>query len=177
MVKRSNASNQPVVFKRFGGTRPVGNITSTLAKKAIGKQGFAAASVVTDWPRIAGEEYAAACQPEKLTFPRGKRSDGTLHLRVSGSAALLIQHLTGHLIERVNAHFGYAAVARISMVQAPLRRKGPVEKPRPALPETERAALSESLAQVEDPALKSVLERLGQAVLRRDLAAKQRKDP
>lgn len=176
MVKRSKSTEPSAAFKRFGGTRPVGNITSTLAKKAIGKQGFAIASVVTEWPRIAGEEYAAACQPEKLTFPRGKRSDGTLYLRVSGSAALLIQHLTGHLIERVNAHFGYGAVARISMIQAPLRRRVPPGKPKPELPEEDRAALSLTLAEVEDPALKSVLERLGQAVLRRDLAAKQRKD-
>ena len=178
MVKSRDASGDRPNSRRFGGTRPVGSFTASLAKKAIGKQGFAAASVITDWPQIAGEEYAAVCQPEKLAFPKGKRSDGTLHLRVSGAAVLLIQQLTGHLIERVNAHFGYAAVSRIRMVQAPLRRSGrtPHKPPPPELPEPDRQALAQSLANVEDPALKSVLERLGQAILRRDLAAKKRQE-
>ena len=165
--------------KRRGLTRPVGAYTAALTKTAIGRRGFAAASIVTDWLGIVGPDYAAACQPDRLVFPKGKRVDGTLHLRVTGAAALAIQHLTHVLIERVNAHFGYGAVAHIRLIQAPLRAQAVgkrSDKPRIALPEADRAALHGTLEAVENEALRDTLARLGEAVLRRDLAAKSDKD-
>ena len=53
-------------------------------------------------------------------------------LRVEGPVALEIQHLSGVIIEKVNRFFGWRAVGRIQIRQAPLRRRGP--KVRPARP-------------------------------------------
>ena len=47
----------------------------------------------------------------------------TLVLRVEGPAAIEIQHLSNVILERVNRFFGWQAVGRIALRQAPLSRR------------------------------------------------------
>ncbi len=50
----------------------------------------------------------------------------TLILRVEGPMALEIQHSSDVILQRVNRFFGWSAVGRLALRQAPLsRRKGP----------------------------------------------------
>ena len=86
-------------------------------------------------------------------------------LRVEGPAALEIQHQSGVILERVNRFFGWQAVGRIALRQAPLSRP----KQRPALPkidpvETEKVAAT--LSGIADDDLRMALARLGAAVKR-----------
>ena len=53
----------------------------------------------------------------------GRPEPATLVLRVEGPAAIEIQHLSGVILERVNRFFGWQAVDRIALRQAPLRRR------------------------------------------------------
>ena len=76
-----------------------------------------------------------------MSWPRRVHEDepepATLVLRVEGPVALEIQHLSGVIIEKVNRFFGWRAVGRIQIRQAPLRRraKGPHAAPtRPRWP-------------------------------------------
>ena len=59
-----------------------------------------------------------------MVWPRRVHEDdpepATLVLRVEGPVALEIQHLSGVIIERVNRFFGWRAVGRIQIRQAPL---------------------------------------------------------
>jgi len=120
-----------------GGWRPhsvraksVGEFVPALMKPAFEKYGFPAAAILTDWAAIAGTELAAFTAPERLKWPR-KASSGTdgggqgatLILRVDGPRALEVEHLRPRLIERINASFGYRAVADIRVLQAPLIRR------------------------------------------------------
>jgi hypothetical protein len=88
-------------------------------------------------------------------------------MRVDGPRAILVQHELGQIIERVNAFLGYAAIARIRLVQAPVRspRDG-VAAPR-SLGSEEAARLNAVVSAVEDNALKAALGRLGRGVLAR----------
>ena len=44
-----------------------------------------------------------------------------MHLRVaSGGLAMELQHFEPVLVERINAYFGYPAVARVKLIQGPL---------------------------------------------------------
>ena len=54
-------------------------------------------------------------------------------LRVEGPAAIEIQHLSNVILERVNRFFGWQAIGRIALRQAPLRRRErkAVRKPDP----------------------------------------------
>ena len=59
----------------------------------------------------------------KITWPRAVGEDSpepaTLVLRVEGPAALEIQHLSAVILERVNRFFGWQAIGRIALRQAP----------------------------------------------------------
>ncbi len=148
-----------------------------LTAKAIGRRGFTQGLLLNDWQAIVGADLAAVSQPEKLVFPRGERIGGVLHIRVSGGVAVELQHLEPLVIERINGHFGYGAVARLRLIHAPIPRAA---APRPArhsavaVDPDRRAVLDKMLGGVEDEALRAALERLGMAVLRHE-ASRERK--
>jgi hypothetical protein len=166
-----------VTLKRTGalyGVKAVGSFVPRLTRKAFEKYGFSAATLITDWPAIAGRELAAYAAPERLRWPRavehspdeasetGKgRPGATLILRVDGGRALDVQHNASQIIERINAYFGYAAVKELRIVQAPLHAGS--EPPRAASrPAT--LPLTHEVAHVADPALRDALARLGAGV-------------
>jgi hypothetical protein len=89
---------------------------------------------------------------------------GTLVLRVEGPAAIEIQHLAPQILERVNRFFGFAAVGRLQIRQAPLTRRTPRK---PAVPDADAVKrLAASLPGIADESLKDALARLGASVKR-----------
>lgn len=157
--------------QRGGWPRPLAATVGGLAKKTIGKRGFAEAGLITGWEGIVGPELADSCWPDRLSFPPGRRDGGTLRIRVTGGFALELQHMEPQLLERINGHFGYRAIERISMIHAP-----PGKKPAPARRQIRKkavatpdpkanAAIEDALAAVDDPEIRAVLARLGRAVI------------
>ena len=137
-----------------------------VAESAVRKRGFTAVEVITHWPEIVGEELSRETSPEKLSFPRDARSQGTLHLTATGSAALEIQHLEPIIIERVNTFFGYGAVVRIALTQAATGREA-LTKPKPKMPSISAGRMAEidySTDQVGPEPLREALRKLGTAV-------------
>ncbi len=149
--------------------RPLGDLVSRTIAEAFARQGFASTELVTRWTDIAGPEVAAHAEPAKLLWPR--RRDGeapepaTLVLRVEGPAALEIQHLSDVIIERVNRFFGWRAVGRIALRQAPLARRAETKARRRDNREA-AAAIAAALPGIEDESLRAALGRLGAAVKR-----------
>jgi hypothetical protein len=157
-----------VAEERRGRLRALAAEVPRIAGAVLGKHGFAEAQLVAQWPAIIGADIARSASPEKLTFGRGERANGTLHLRVAPAAALEIQHREPVLLERINAFFGYRAVARLALRQAPpvsSRRQMP--PPARPLDAGERGWLEGRVAEVEDPELRAALKRLGEAVVGR----------
>ena len=129
------------------------------------RRGFAAAAVLADWPLIVGERLSRRCQPIRLSFPHGQRSRGTLLLHASVSAAVELSHSERQVLERINGHFGFVAVARLRIVQAPLFR--PLQAPRkvrPAVDPERLAELTATAACVGDSELALALVRLGSSI-------------
>jgi hypothetical protein len=89
----------------------------------------------------------------------------TLVLRVEGPMALEIQHASAVILERVNRFFGWSAVGRLALRQAPLsRRKPPAAS---SAPDSQAVAkVAETLASVEDEELRAALARLGASIKR-----------
>jgi hypothetical protein len=137
-----------------------------LAGPILGKQGLGEAKLLSEWAAIVGATLAGSCWPVKLTFPRGQRQDGTLRLRVAPGIAVEIQHREPVILERINAYFGYRAVARLAIVQGPPPPRSEVlpAPPRPLEPK-EKAALQRRLDCIEDPTLREALERLGSSII------------
>jgi hypothetical protein len=163
---RGKTSEEAPEPKRWGGARPVAAALPRLAGPVLGKRGLGEAQLLKEWASIVGADLAEHAMPTKLSFPHGERRDGTLRLRVAPGIAPELQHREPQILERINAFFGYRAVARLALVQGPPLR-APEKRPpapRPLAP-AESAALEQRLAGIADPALRDALERLGRAVI------------
>jgi hypothetical protein len=149
--------------------RKLAELTSEFMADAFKKQGFAATELVTRWGDIVGAEIAAHAEPVKLQWPRetgGEPAEpATLVLRVEGPVAIEIQHQSGLILERINRFFGWQAVGRIALRQAPLSRRKPRTVP-PKLDAAEVARVEATLGAVTDDGLRAALGRLGAAVKR-----------
>jgi hypothetical protein len=148
--------------------RPLSDLLGATLGDALKAQGFASTEIISRWTDIVGTEIAAHSEPLKINWPRGIGDEApepaTLVLRVEGPAALEIQHLSSVILERVNRFFGWQAIGRIALRQAPLRHR---EQPPPREPDPAVAArIAEGLPDVKDEDLRQALARLGAAIKR-----------
>ena len=157
---------------RGGPAKPVAELVPQIGRAAFRRFGFVQSSVVTRWPEIVGPRHARVCMPEAIRFPPGEKADGILQLVVLPAHAPLIQHVIPEIMERVNRFFGYKAVARVKL------RQGEVKPPRAEGAQTAPPSLKpipmelgESLRDIGDPELRTVLESLA-----RSLGAKEGKE-
>ncbi len=119
-------------------------------------------ALVTRWPEIVGERWAAASAPESLRFPPGQKADGVLTIVVRGAHAPMMQHIAPEIVERVNRFFGYAAVAKLTIRQGEVASVCPRSAPVP--PREAPAEIGEGLKTIADPELRAVLEALAAGV-------------
>lgn len=147
--------------------RTLAAMIPTIAGKALGKRGLAYAGLLTEWASIVGPRFAERTAPHRLAFPPGQREGATLHLRVAGAFALELQHMEPQLLERINGFFGYKAVARIKLVQAPVLRPPTRKEPLRPLAPAEIQAVDAAAAVVSDEGVAAALARLGKAIIAR----------
>ncbi len=157
--------------KRRWRSRPkaIGETVSRLTRRMFARRGLADGTIVRDWLLIAGKALADRSAPQRIVYPINARGGGTLHLRVAdGAMATEIQHLEPVLLERINTYFGFSAVAKLKIIQAPLMRPQATRKAglRP-LKATEELALHRRLADVDDRQLHDALGGLGRALIAR----------
>jgi hypothetical protein len=149
--------------------KPLSVLLSDVFSDAYAKQGFAARELVTRWAEIAGPEISAHSEPLKMQWPRPvegqPQEPATLVLRVEGPMALEIQHSSDAILQRVNRFFGWSAVGKLALRQAPLSRRDRPARPRPPDP-NEVAEVEKTLSSVEDAELRAALARLGAAIKR-----------
>ncbi|GEP02420.1 DUF721 domain-containing protein [Methylobacterium oxalidis] len=155
--------------------RPLAELIESCVGPAFAAQGFASTDILAAWPDIVGPRLARYCQPSKLEWPRRRRKDsggdegarpesGTLVVRVEGVFALELQHLAPVVIERINAHYGWACVGRIVMKQGRVeagRRRPEALRVDPA----RRGEVALAVSTIGDEALRDALDRLGTAVV------------
>ena len=149
--------------------KPLSVLLGDVFSDAYAKQGFAARELVTRWTEIIGSELSGHCEPLKIQWPRPvegqPQEPATLVLRVEGPAALEIQHSSDALLQRVNRFFGWSAVGKLALRQAPLSRR---ERPRaPSEPDAKAVAeVAQTLTAIEDEELRAALARLGASIKR-----------
>ena len=136
-----------------------------VGRTAFRRFGFVQSSVVTRWPEIVGARHARVCQPEAIRFAPGEKSEGILQLLVVPAHAPLISHVIPEIIERVNRFFGYRAVARVKLRQGAVKPP-PAQGPTTAPPSLRPIPmeLGESLRDIGDPELRTVLESLARSL-------------
>jgi hypothetical protein len=149
--------------------KPLHELVGKTIADLFARQGFASTGIITHWAEIVGPEIADHAEPIRMVWPRRVHEDdpepASLVLRVEGPVALEIQHLSGVIVEKVNRFFGWRAVGRIQIRQAPLARRN--KKTRPAAPDPAVVArFAADMADVKDDDLRGALARLGAAVKR-----------
>jgi hypothetical protein len=152
-------------MRRGGGLRRLPDLLSRVLDPTARRRGLAEAKLLTEWPTIVGPGLARRCQPIRL----GRSTDrqgGVLVLHVAGTAALELQHSEPQLLERINGFFGYAAVSRLRLIQAPppasrSRRARPLER---SMSAAEEAELADAVRDIPDPGLRGALQGLGRAL-------------
>ncbi len=145
------------------GMTTLGQSVNRVTTPALRRRGFAEAAIVTDWPTIVGRPLCDHTRPSRIVFPRGERLEGTLHLVVTGAFAPEVQHLAPQIIERINGHFGYRAIARMELHHGRVvPREGAGAVPDDAGVEP-GPAVTEAIGAVGEGPLKDALTRLARA--------------
>lgn len=150
-------------------SRPLADLVGAVIDPVLARQGFGQSDVVLFWEEIVGERLAAMSEPLCLRWPpRGKTQrehvPGILVVRVEGGFALELQHVSDLVIERVNAHLGFAAIDRIAIRQGPLARQRIAKASRAPPSADAMAAADLTVAGVHEEALRAALVRLGARV-------------
>jgi hypothetical protein len=154
--------------RRGRGFRRAIDLMSTDLARAGRSRGFDRSRLLTHWDEVAGPDLAAMCRPLRLSAPR-RGLGAVLTVLCRGAEAPLLQMRLPVLRSRVNAAYGYEAVARIVLSQAAdlpgpghgagfAEAQAPFAPPPPAPPP---AAARDAAAGVGDPTLRAALERLG----------------
>jgi hypothetical protein len=169
---------KPYTRPRGQGAKAIGDLMPEIGRTAFRRFGFVQSSVVTRWPEIVGHRHARVCSPEAIRFPPGEKAEGILQLVVIPAHAPLITQVIPEIIERVNRFFGYRAVARVKLrhgaVTPPTDDRA--AKPPPSLKPIP-LELGDSLRDIGDPELRTVLESLARSLSNSETPTPSEDDP
>jgi hypothetical protein len=157
MAADQPGGNRHVNGRHVYGPRHIGALVPVVARPVFRKRAPAAAQLIADWAVIVGPALAAVTVPRRF-------NSGTLAIACAGPIALELQHLTGELMARINAHLGSQAVTRLRFVQEPASALPALPVPPPPAPRDVARAESR-VGDMQEGALRDALVALGSAVL------------
>ena len=162
-VKNQTAPQITERRRTFEGLERLTMEVKRLTQPILGQRGFAGTDILESWNDIVGENLAQGIRPEKLTFEKDNRTNGTLHVKSAGGAfAILFEHQKQKVIERINTFFGYPAVARIKITQGKLSlKKQPIMQPKKYISEKEKDILKAKVADIDDRELRTLVYQMG----------------
>lgn len=149
--------------------RSIRAVAEKLARQTVGAKGAAVLGLSQEWKQIAGPTLSRLCWPAKVTKGRNGMN-GTLVLFVRGAGAAELHAGRQQLIQRINAFYGFAAIAHVKMIQAPLPMQAtkPEYAPPPPLPSQAIESAASKIDGVADEELKQALARLSVALEQRN---------
>ena len=135
-------------------------------------RGHVGAKLQAHWVEIVGPEIAARARPVKVAYA-GKGLGATLTLLTTGADAPVLEMQRERIRERVNAIYGYGAIARVRVTQtapegfAEGRAVFEPAPPDPAPEPPDDGRAREIARGVEDADLREALEALARNVMKR----------
>jgi len=154
------------------GFKRTATVLTDRIRRAGESRGFAVSRLLTHWSDIAGPGIAEIARPVNVSYGRGGLG-ATLTLLTTGAQAPMLEMQKEQLRAKVNAVYGYNAIARVRITQtAPTgfaegqAQFEPIKKPEASLPEPEVMRAAQATASpIENDDLRAALERLGRSVL------------
>lgn len=157
-MSKSNTTN----YKRcYLFPKTLSQYIEPLTRPTLKTQGLAGSKIISEWESIVGKKLATHCLPQKLSFPTGKKTDGTLSIAVENGFAPEIQHLQPLILERLATYFGYKAVIRITISHTYLPEMEKKIAPMKAILPDDCIKLAD---EVEDEELRLVLTRVAKTL-------------
>jgi len=158
--------------RRSNGFRQTGALVSDRVKSASQSRGFNETRLLTHWAEIAGTEIAGMCRPVEVKYSSGSFG-ATLVLLTTGPHAPILKMQETALRAKVNACYGYNAIARIRLTQtAPIGfadgqvQFGKEAAPTPRIPsKAAQAKAVREASDVQDDSLRAALEKLGANII------------
>lgn len=147
------------------GFEPASGLLAERIRKAGESRGFAMTRLLTHWAEVVGEDLARVTRPVKVAYGR-EGIGATLTVWAQGAMAPVVEMQKARIVERVNAVYGYAAVARVALTQTD--PGGFAEAPAAYAPPPARTIppAAETAAEgVTDPGLRDALSRLAANVM------------
>ena len=139
---------------------PLKDLVGKVTRPAMQKRGFYESRLLSEWPQIVGETIANYCIPQKIVHDRYEREGNKLHLIVDPAWAMDVQYMESVMLERIAAYFGYRAIERILIVQAPVTPKKITTTTVEPTTVTLDAATQDILSKIEDDTLREALTKL-----------------
>ncbi|MGR3616922.1 MAG: DUF721 domain-containing protein [Paracoccaceae bacterium] len=156
------------------GFKRTATLLSDQIRHAGESRGFAVSRLLTHWAEIVGEDIAKIARPVNIGYGKGGFG-ATLTVLTTGAQAPMLEMQKEQLRERVNAVYGYNAIARIRLTQtaatgfaegqaqfAPPPKKT-ARQPSPEI----RAQAANTARDVDNETLRAALEQLGRNVMTR----------
>lgn len=155
------------------GFKRTDSLLSGQIRRASETRGFAQSRLLTQWAEIAGQDIAAIAQPVEVGYGRGGMG-ATLTLLTNGANAPVLEMQKEQLRKRVNAVYGYNAIARVRITQTAATgfadgkvafgHKPKVSKTSASDPVLRQKAV-DATQPVADDSLRDALARLGENIL------------
>ena len=162
---------QPRSYNAKRGFSRASTLVQHRIRGATETRGFAQSRVLTHWAEIVGEATAKIAHPVDVSYAKGGFG-ATLTVLTSGAQAPMLEMQKEQLREKVNACYGYNAIARVRITQTAATGfaegqmtfdHGP-KAPRGPKPEAQSAA-QDLAASVENDQLRLALAALGANVI------------
>ena len=147
------------------------SLLSAKIRKASESRGFAQSRLLTQWAEIVGQDISAISRPVEVSYGRGGMG-ATLTLLTTGANAPMLEMQKEQLRAKVNAVYGYNAIARVRVTQTAATgfAEGQVAfdaHPKAASPVIDpalRKRAAETASPVGDESLRDALARLGENI-------------
>ena len=107
------------------GFKRTGRIVSGDIRRVGESRGFAVSRLLTHWAEITGQDVAAVARPIKVSYGKAGPLGATLTLLTTDPHAPMLEMQREALRCKINAVYGYNAIARIRITQtAPMGFEG-----------------------------------------------------
>ena len=159
-------------YQRRKGPKRVSSLLEKRIRMAGESRGFSETRLLTHWAEIVGEDTAKTARPVNVSYAKGGLG-ATLTVLTTSALAPMLQMQLPQIRDKVNACYGYNAIARIRITQtAPTGfAEGQVSfaHKKPAAPREPdartKARAAETATGIENESLREALTALGANVL------------
>ena len=168
MSKNILKKDENIKFKRKMSVKPISDIIHPITNKAFKKKGFLQGEIISKWSQIVGESLAKKTQPKRIRFASQSSSALTtkLIIQVDIGCAPIIQHQQKEILDKLNTYFGYLAIGKLQIIQAPIMLENQTIKvTKVTLTKKDKESLDNSIKNIQSSELSEALKNLGKQLI------------